>query len=150
MEAQLAEATSQRLPHIRTPTPTTGRPSSRDALTPHKVLSLSRESTRMVMGKLTDNEEAGQGFVVQGGGRHSKPEDFVRLAHGLYAFREEHLLEIWAENGETFARDHGAATGLENIKPGMFDAPQLRRRFCLSESPPYGRGIPLLSFLCRN
>lgn len=151
IEAQMAEAAQQRLPTIRAHTPLgTARPPSREALSPVKVLALSRESTRMVMGKLTDAEEGVQGVVARAGGRHSKPEDFLRLATGLYIFREERLLELWSEGGNAYAFDYGVVAGLDSIQPGEVEVAHLRKRFGLAESPPFGRGVPLTSFLCRQ
>merc|ERR1712039_138589 len=114
-----------------------------------KVLALSRESTKMVMGKRTDAEESREGVFLRAGGRHSKPEDFVRLAPGFYTFREERLVELWSEGGRAYAYDHGAVTRLQRVTP-CESALSVRRSCGLAECPPFGRGIPLDSFLCRQ
>merc|ERR1712194_229180 len=146
VEAQMAEAA--KLPAIR-PSSGHGRPPSREALSPVKVLALSRESTKMVMGQRTDAEEHREGVFVRGGGRHSKPEDFVRLAPGFYQFREERLVELWSERGVAYVYDHGAVPGLQRAF-SCGNALSVRRLFGLADHPPFARGIPLDSFLCRQ
>lgn len=116
-----------------------------------------RAKYEMVMGTRIDAEDAGEGVIVQGGGRRAMASDFQRLAPGFYRFRETRLVEIWLHHGEAMVTNHGTNEALSSgnisltFPDGTMDAATARAEFNI----PVGRaqmkgGVPLVSFLCRQ
>mmetsp|Transcript_127159 Transcript_127159/g.231032 ORF Transcript_127159/g.231032 Transcript_127159/m.231032 type:complete len:736 (+) Transcript_127159:1-2208(+) len=113
-----------------------------------------KSAAEMVMGSRLDEVEAEDGAVMQGGGRKPQPHDFVRLCHGLYQFREEHVVELFDHTGEAMVVDHGfnACLSQYHWNDADLDAKTVRTRLRLPERDTYGyaRGVPLTAFLCRQ
>jgi len=115
------------------------------------VLAHRRTSVEMVMGKRLDTYESEEGIVFVEGGRRTEADDLVRLAKGIYKFRQDRLVEVWLEGGEAMARDHGPCEHLLRHQANLpSDIAELRRFLGLGEHPQFGRGLPLTSFLGRQ
>lgn len=114
---------------------------------------MSRQPSQMVMGQRVDEEEQ-DGVLLKGGGRVSRPDDFVRIVPGLYSFRDERLVEIWVERGEVMALDHGPSCRLDSLggiaELKRLDVARARELLQFPPTPPVGRGVPLAAFLCRQ
>ncbi|CAE8605602.1 unnamed protein product, partial [Polarella glacialis] len=72
------------------------------------------KSSHMILGRrgVEDEDAEGAEDGKQSTGKPVSPHDFVRLAPGMYSFRGERLVELWVENGEPMARDHGPKANL--------------------------------------
>lgn len=110
------------------------------------------------MSTLSSREE--QPAKVSSGQEHS-PDDFVRLAGGIYSFQGERLLEMWVEAGVAMVKDHGPNAALEDLEffveeHGIELASdqdqdwKVRQALHMPAAPPVGRGVPLASFLVRH
>jgi len=154
---QPASALKSRLPSLAS-SPDSGRArsSSMMASTPESSKYIVRASrpisptaspTQMVLGQLID-EQVVHGMFLKGGGRASKPEDFVRLCQGLYCFRENRLLELRLANGEVRAWDHGVRSNCSH--PDLRGAAPEYVRKVLKVPEALGRGFSLACMLGRQ
>eukprot|EP00930_Biecheleria_cincta_P047017 TRINITY_DN32521_c0_g1_i1.p1 TRINITY_DN32521_c0_g1~~TRINITY_DN32521_c0_g1_i1.p1 ORF type:complete len:686 (-),score=105.63 TRINITY_DN32521_c0_g1_i1:26-2044(-) len=91
-------------------------------------------------------------------GQERSPDDFIRLAGGIYSFQGERLLEMWVEAGVAMVKDHGPNSALANLElfaeeHGIELASEheqdwrIRQALHMPAAPPIGRGVPLASFL---
>lgn len=140
-----SEASSPASPsRARRPSPLKGR--ALDA-----VVAPKHGLEKMVLSPLRDHDTFQQGMFHSGGGRHTMPNDFVRITQGLYSFRHERLLQIWLEAGEPMVRDHGQMhqkSTIQNAK--QMNVADAYRALGVPEGPAAGRGLPLLCFLGRH
>lgn len=125
--------------------------SARGPRSPKKVVA------EMVMGKHMDTEESEDGIVMQGGGRRPVPDDFHRLAPGLYRFREDSLIEVWLKDGEAMVTNHGQNPAITygSVHYAFHTAPvdvaTARARVGIPVGTAQAKGgVPLASFLCRQ
>jgi len=89
-----------------------------------------------------------------------QPQDFHRLAKGLYYFRGDRVLEMKMEHGHAMVYEHQEddvsdsdsddflKPGLEDVKH-LKDEKEIRQELCLKDGLP-GEKAPLGAFLCRQ
>lgn len=74
--------------------------------------------------------------------------EFQRIRPGLYKFREDQLVELWLEDGEAFATNHGWRAGLAGFDPpANARSSEVRAALGLPARHPKGPGVPLAPFL---
>jgi hypothetical protein len=154
---QPAPALKSRLPSLAsTPDSSRARSSPMIASTPEspkfcvrpsRPLSQLEPPSQMALGQLVD-EQLVNGMFLKGGGRTSKPEDFVRLCRGLYCFRESRLLELRLVSGEVRAWDHGVRPNCSH--PELRGAAPEYVRKVLRVPEALGRGFSLACMLGRQ
>jgi len=118
---------------------------------PNKGSAPRKAQLQMVMGSRIDTELSQDGLVVEGGGRRPLPNDFCRLAPGLYRFRNEILVEIWLKDGEAMVTNHGHNPAVGAFPDMPVDIDTARSRLDIPAGMAEARGgVPLVAFLCRQ